>query len=205
MSPLHEALGDYLAMRRVLGYKLQREGQLLPQFLDFVLERGEQYVSTESALAWATLPAASGARSSARLRFVRGFATYLHAIDPAHEVPAPDLLPSTPRRPTPYLYDPAQITTPASSKRGASACAETRSRTMAHNAQARLYERMFAPHKHSMLACDLRSGIRTQLARADRHGDERLLTGALALRGRLVSYACDCAQAATVTSPPCPR
>lgn len=111
MSPLHGALGDYLAMRRALGYKLQREGQLLPQFLDFVLERGEQYVSTESALAWATLPAASGARSSARLRFVRGFATYLHAIDPAHEVPAPDLLPSTPRRPTPYLYDPAQITT----------------------------------------------------------------------------------------------
>jgi integrase len=33
----------------------------------------------------------------------------MHAIDPAHEVPAPDLLPSSPRRATPYLYDEKQI------------------------------------------------------------------------------------------------
>lgn len=111
MSPLHEALKDYLAMRRALGYKLEREGQLLPQFLDYVHSRGEHLLSTQTALAWATLPAASSRGWwSARLRFVRGFAIYAHAIDPAHEVPSPDLLPSAPRRATPYLYDPAQIT-----------------------------------------------------------------------------------------------
>lgn len=55
MSSLHEALVDYLAMRRALGYKLEREGKLLPQFVDFVEDRGEQHLSTQAALAWATL------------------------------------------------------------------------------------------------------------------------------------------------------
>ena len=109
MSPLHEALVDYLAMRRALGYKLERDEQLLPQFLDFIEDRGEQHLSTEAALAWATLPAGSATWWSTRLRMVRGFATYMHAIDPAGEVPARDLLPSSPQRATPYLYDQAQI------------------------------------------------------------------------------------------------
>ena len=82
MSPLHQALEDYLAMRRALGYKLQREGKVLPQFLDFIKERGEQHLSTEAALAWATLPASGPGWWSARLRIVRGFAIYLHSIDP---------------------------------------------------------------------------------------------------------------------------
>ena len=109
MSSLHEALVDYLAMRRALGYKLEREGKLLPQFVDFIEDRGEQHLSTQAALAWATLPAASAEWWSARLRLVRGFAIYMHAIDPQSEVPATDLLPCAPRRATPYLYDQEQI------------------------------------------------------------------------------------------------
>lgn len=109
MSSLHEALADYLAMRRALGYKLEREGKLLPQFVDFIEDRGEQHLSTQAALSWAALPSASAGWSSARLRLVRGFAIYMHAIDPANEVPATDLLPCAPRRATPYLYDQAQI------------------------------------------------------------------------------------------------
>lgn len=109
MSPLRRALVDYLAMRRALGYKLSRDGKLLPQFLDFIQERGEQRLSTEAALAWATLPAGSAAWWSNRLCLVRGFATYMHTLDPDSEVPAPDLLPHPPHRATPYLYDQAQI------------------------------------------------------------------------------------------------
>jgi integrase len=109
MSSLRPAVGDYLAMRRALGFKLDREEKLLPQFADFVAERGEQHLSTEAALAWATLPAGSAAWWSSRLRIARGFAAHMHAIDPAHEVPAPDLLPSPPHRATPYLYDEQQI------------------------------------------------------------------------------------------------
>ena len=109
MSPLRAAVGDYLAMRRALGFKLDREEKLLPQFADFIQERGEQHLSTKAALAWATLPAGSAAWWSSRLRIARGFAVYMHAIDPANEVPAPDLLPSPPHRATPYLYDEKQI------------------------------------------------------------------------------------------------
>ena len=109
MSPLHEALADYLAMRRALGYKLEREGRCLPQFLDYVQARGEQHLSTQTALAWATLPSSGPGWWSARLRIVRGFAVYMNQIDPGHEVPATDLLPCAPRRATPYLYDQAQI------------------------------------------------------------------------------------------------
>ena len=38
-----------------------------------------------------------------------GFVTYLHGLDPAHEVPASDLLPQRPVRANPYLYSDAEI------------------------------------------------------------------------------------------------
>ena len=41
---------------------------------------------------------------------VRGFAAYLHTLDPATEVPAADLLPYRPHRATPYLYSDDDIT-----------------------------------------------------------------------------------------------
>ncbi len=59
MSSLRPAVGDYLAMRRALGFKLTREETLLPRFADFIQDRGEQHVSVDAALAWATLPAGS--------------------------------------------------------------------------------------------------------------------------------------------------
>jgi integrase len=40
---------------------------------------------------------------------VRGFATYLHGLDPTHQVPAPDLLPQRPLRASPYLYSDTEI------------------------------------------------------------------------------------------------
>jgi integrase len=40
---------------------------------------------------------------------VRGFAGYLHGLDPAHQVPAPELLPQRPRRANPYLYSDEEI------------------------------------------------------------------------------------------------
>ena len=62
------------------------------------------------ALDWARLPAAGDSNWwGYRLAAVRGFATYLHAIDPVHEVPAADLLPQRPLRASPYLYSDAEI------------------------------------------------------------------------------------------------
>ena len=67
-------------------------------------------VTVGGALDWARLPANGGSNWWAyRLSAVRGFATYLHAIDPVHEVPAADLLPQQPLRASPYLYSDADI------------------------------------------------------------------------------------------------
>jgi integrase len=110
MSPLRDALADYLRIRRALGYKLERAGKLLPQFLDYLERIGADTVTTERALAWATLPAAGSARWWAfRLSIVRGFAAYLQTLDPATEVPPKDLLAGRPPRATPYLYADEEI------------------------------------------------------------------------------------------------
>jgi|HubBroStandDraft_1064217.scaffolds.fasta_scaffold28300_2 integrase len=110
MIALRQALADYLAVRRILGYKLARSEKLLAQFLTFVEDRDEDHVTTETALAWASLPA-GGHRSwmSARLSVVRRFAIHLHGIDCANQVPPTDLLPGRNRRATPYLYSEADI------------------------------------------------------------------------------------------------
>ena len=41
MSALRQALTEYLAMRRALGYKLDKTERLLGQFVSFVEDRGE--------------------------------------------------------------------------------------------------------------------------------------------------------------------
>ena len=105
MMPLRHALADYLAMRRALGYRLARAEKLLAQFLAYLEDCGETRVRTETALAWATLPTGTDPSWwASRLTLVRGFATYLHTIDPATQVPPADLLRAHPRRATPYLY-----------------------------------------------------------------------------------------------------
>lgn len=110
-GPLRELRGDYLALRRALGYRMARPEKLLNQFLDHLDSRGETVITVAAALDWARLPAAGTSNWWAyRLSAVRGFATYLHTLDPAHEVPAPDLLPQRPLRASPYLYSDAEIT-----------------------------------------------------------------------------------------------
>ena len=83
MTSLRQALADYLAMRRAMGYRLARAEKLLGQFLTYLEERRETRLRTRTALAWATLPPGnpSGWWAS-RLAVVRGFATYLHTVDP---------------------------------------------------------------------------------------------------------------------------
>ena len=110
MSRLRQVLVNYLAVRRALGYTLVKAEMLLGQFLTYLEDLGEQRVSTQTALAWATLPTdAHPSWSSYRLSVVRGFATHLRASEPATEVPPVDLLPWRPCRATPYLYSEQDI------------------------------------------------------------------------------------------------
>jgi integrase len=105
MNPLRQAVDDYLMIRRALGYKLERHGRLLPQFVDYLDEVGATTVTVEHAAAWATQPPDAATRWYAeRLTVVRGFAIWLATIEPATEIPPAHLLPSPRQRAVPYLY-----------------------------------------------------------------------------------------------------
>src|SRR5438270_12269373 len=57
---------------------LERDGRLLPDFIDHLYVWGAERITTDIALQWATLPAAAHpAWWRTRLRIVRGFARYL--------------------------------------------------------------------------------------------------------------------------------
>ena len=109
MNALRNALADYFVVRRALGFKLYRAEKLLAQFLTFVEERGEGHLTTETALAWATLPQRGQTWAYARLSVVRRFANHLRGIDPATEVPPSHLLIQKKGRATPYLYSESDI------------------------------------------------------------------------------------------------
>jgi integrase/recombinase XerD len=95
MSSLHGKLEEYLAVRRAMGFKMERHEKLLGQYAGFLAANGETVVTTENAVAWATLPAEARTRWHAlRLSMVRGFAAWLNAGDPAHQVPPGRLIPS---------------------------------------------------------------------------------------------------------------
>jgi integrase/recombinase XerD len=111
MSALRRSLSDYLAMRRELDYKLERAGQLLLQFVDFCDQSGTEIVTVEAALKWAVLPeGCSPGWGAFRLCVVRGFARYLHALDPRTAVPPTNLLPTNYGRARPFLYSTDQVT-----------------------------------------------------------------------------------------------
>jgi integrase/recombinase XerD len=87
MNALRQSLTEYLAVRRALGYRLERTEQLLCQFLDYLDAAGTERITVEHALEWATLPRAGEHWHTMRLGAVRGFARYLHEGDPRVEVP----------------------------------------------------------------------------------------------------------------------
>ena len=110
MSALRQALADYLTVRRSLGFKLNDSERLLNQFVAFLEERGQKYVTIEAAVAWATLPIQGHRRwLNSRLTIVRRFAIHLRGIDSLTEVPPSDLLPGQKLRATPYLYSGDEI------------------------------------------------------------------------------------------------
>lgn len=110
MNRLQPALDDYLTLRRSLGFKLARDEKLLGQFLAWLDEQGKDTITISDALTWVRLPqGASPSWLRMRMRAVRGFAGYLRAIDPAHEVPPPGLVSGPVRRAVPYLYSDAEI------------------------------------------------------------------------------------------------
>jgi integrase/recombinase XerD len=110
MKVIKEAIQDYLALRRGLGFKLKKHSRFLEDFALFLKQEGTQQITSRLALEWATQPKEiQQAEWAARLTVVRGFARYWSAIDPTTEIPPEGLLPYRPKRAKPYLYSDEQI------------------------------------------------------------------------------------------------
>lgn len=109
MSDLRTHLGDYVELRRSLGFACREADWLLPSFLAYLEGRGGRHITADLALAWATAPDVLAITKRQRLGAVRGFAEYLRAIDERTEVPPTDLLPATYTRVAPYLYSDEEI------------------------------------------------------------------------------------------------
>jgi integrase/recombinase XerD len=111
MSRLSGHAAGYLELRRALGFKLAKEGRLLPDFAAFAEAAGADTVTVDLAIRWAAKPdGTSPVWAAQRLSMVRGFARYLQATDPATQVPPAGLLPARTRRATPYIYCDAEVT-----------------------------------------------------------------------------------------------
>lgn len=162
MSDLGRAVAEYLATRRALGFKLERDGQLLPDFVAFLDQAGLATVTIDAAVAWATRPA--GADPSwwgARLAIVRGFARWLAAFDPATEVPPADLLPMRSRRAEPYPYTDGDIAALMRAARG-----------IPLSLKAATYETLIG----LLAVTGMRVGEAIRLDRADLDGEDGVLT-----------------------------
>ena len=110
MTPLGQAIQDYLALRRRLGFKLRDAGLCLVKFAAFMEARDAPHITTALALEWIRQsPSVTPATWAQRLGYVRGFARHHAASDPQTEVPPAGLLPFRPRRARPYLYSDEDI------------------------------------------------------------------------------------------------
>ena len=110
MNDLDPIVRDYLTLRRSLGFKLEMEGRLLPDFVAFLEKSGSPVITSALAFAWATQPSAATAYWwAARLRMVRAFARYVRTIDTRTEVPPEGTLPRSRPRRQPYIYSDADV------------------------------------------------------------------------------------------------
>ena len=101
---------EYLALRRSLGRTMRGDGRMLLDFAARLDSAGLPAITVTAALEWATEPrTATPGYWRHRLTVVRGFARHLNTLDPASEVPPPDLIVAPSHRKPPYLYSPAEI------------------------------------------------------------------------------------------------
>jgi integrase len=110
MSTLRVALERYLTIRRALGFKLERHGDLLAEFVGYCEQKQIDTITLDVAFDWATAPVdADPSWWGARLAVVRCFARWQSAFDPDTQIPPVDALPARSHRADPYPYTDADI------------------------------------------------------------------------------------------------
>ena len=100
---LTPALDRYLELRRALGYKLNSQEHLLRSYVRFADNRADEHLRRSTALEW-TQQSTTARQSERRMRLVIGFAQFLHAEDPRHEIPIGKRACSLQPRPLPHIF-----------------------------------------------------------------------------------------------------
>jgi len=106
-----DAVNEYLATRRALGYQLLVEGEELRRFAEYAGRIGHDGpITTELAVSWAKLPeGAAPLYWARRLDMVRRLATYQAMNQPGTEIPPKGIFGPSYRRPAPHIYTPEEI------------------------------------------------------------------------------------------------
>jgi len=105
-----DLVGQYLEMRRGLGYSLIMQGAMLRSFALYADALGHSGPLTINlALSWAESSRAGPDEVARRLSIVRPFARHRAAFDPDTEVPPADLLPWPRHRNSPHIYSDKDI------------------------------------------------------------------------------------------------
>ena len=99
-------LQTYLALRRAIGFTMQREAHLLQDFVEHLERRGDDAPVAQVAVEWAS--ASTESQHARRLSIVRAFLTMVRAAEPDVDVPGAGLV-RTSKRPTPRILAPHEV------------------------------------------------------------------------------------------------
>lgn len=107
---LETRLSAYLELRTALGARMDRDGRVLQDFVQFIQDRGAiASITSKMVFDWLEATNKPGTRATAqRLSSVRQFLFYVSAAVPDTQVPELRLLAGY-RRPTPFLFTSEEI------------------------------------------------------------------------------------------------
>jgi integrase/recombinase XerD len=111
MSDLREAMEQYLAIRRGLGFALREPEHILDKFIAFAEREHASFITTDLVLRWVDEPTSSASlvTKASWVSMIRCFATWRSASDPRTQIPPHGLLPGRFVRQRPYIYTDDEI------------------------------------------------------------------------------------------------
>jgi integrase/recombinase XerD len=109
MNALRKHLGDYLALRRGLGFELVRCESRLRDFIGYLARKQADRITVPWVVDYVLRPAGRSANTQAGyLAAIRGFAKYLSGINPRTEIPPLGLV-RRGHRPQPFIYSDREV------------------------------------------------------------------------------------------------
>lgn len=110
MSTLHDALREYVTVRRAFGTQFREPAVTLGHFVEFLDHEGAEFITTELALRWAREPqGVQRATWARRLSMVRRFTVWLSGFDPRTEIPQRGIIEARHRRTKPHIFTHQEI------------------------------------------------------------------------------------------------